>query len=44
MKYAIIFNARHIAILEMFDTLDEAIKYRKDEYGDDKDYLIIQVW
>jgi hypothetical protein len=44
MRYAIIYNARHIAILEKFNTLDEAIEYRKGVYGDHEDYLIIQVW
>lgn len=47
MRYAIFFNARHSLIVQVFDTLEEAIEYRKINYGGllyADDYFIIQVW
>lgn len=45
MRYAVFYNARHSLIVKVFDTLEEAIQYRKINYGDYIDeYFIIQVW
>lgn len=44
MKYAILFRARHIAICEIFNSLEDAIKFRKEIYDNGEDYIIIQIW